>query len=142
MYNYPLIIVIGLSCSGKTTYCKKTLTKSHILYDDFISSFYDGLLIESMQKKENIVVNDPRLCNKATFVKFMEIFEEFYSKNEILLILFENNVEKCIINCMSEDKIKKNLQENIKYNSQKYDVNNYAKYNNLIIPVFDPAVSI
>jgi hypothetical protein len=35
------------------------------------------------------------------------------------LILFENDAEKCIINSMSEDKIKKNLQENIIYNSKK-----------------------
>ena len=42
--NYLLIIVIGLSHSGKTTYCKNNI-KSYLLYDDFIPSFYEGKII-------------------------------------------------------------------------------------------------
>ena len=49
--NYLLILVIGLSHSGKTTYCKNNI-KSHFLYDDFIPSFYEGKIVNDLIKKK------------------------------------------------------------------------------------------
>ena len=42
--NYLLILVIGLSNIGKTTYCKNNI-KSHFLYDIFIPSFMKEKLL-------------------------------------------------------------------------------------------------
>ena len=130
--NYVLIIVIGLSNSGKTTYCKNNI-KSHFLYDDFIPSFYEGKIVNDLIKKKKIVLNDPRLCNFNTFTLFMNIFETYISKKEILLILFNNEKEKCIRNIKKNEL---NVKENIIYNSKKYNIKKYNNYNNIIIPVY------
>lgn len=130
--NYVLIIVIGLSNSGKTTYCKNNI-KSHFLYDDFIPSFYEGKIVNDLIKKKKIVLNDPRLCNFNTFTLFMNIFETYISKKEILLILFNNEKEKCIRNIKKNEL---NVKENIIYNSKKYNIKKYNNYNNIVIPVY------
>lgn len=131
--NYLLILVIGLSHSGKTTYCKNNI-KSHFLYDDFIPSFYEGKIVNDLIKKKKIVLNDPRLCNFNTFQLFMDIFEKYISKKEILLILFNNEKENCIRNINLKNEL--NVKENIIYNSKKYNIKKYNNYNNIIIPVY------
>ena len=128
--NYKLIIVIGLPGSGKTTYCKKYI-KTHILYDDFIPFFYNGNIINNLLSKKNIVVNDPRLCNFNTFKLYMEIFEKYVVKKDILLVLFENEKDKCLKNIMIESKKDSEI-----YNSKFYNTKKYNKYNNIIIPVY------
>jgi len=131
--NYRLIIVIGLSHSGKTTYCKKYIT-SHILYDDFIPYFYEGKIVRDLKdKKKKIVLNDPRLCNCTIFQLYMKIFEKYVEKKDILLLLFENNVQKCIGNIKKDDTLKDAIKKYIVHHSKTYDVNNYKKYNNNII---------
>lgn len=51
--QYNLIIVVGLPCSGKTTLCHKYF-EDYILYDDFISNFYDHNLINDLEKKKKL----------------------------------------------------------------------------------------
>lgn len=126
--NYSLVIVIGLSHSGKTTYCKNNIA-SHFLYDDFIPSFYDGMIIEDLINKKNIVLNDPRLCNFNIFKSFMEIFESYVEKEKILLVLFKNDPLTCIANI----KTNINVENNIIHNSKIYNLDNYMNYNYVII---------
>jgi hypothetical protein len=126
--NYSLVIVIGLSHSGKTTYCKNSIA-SHFLYDDFIPSFYEGMIPIDLINKKKIVLNDPRLCNFNIFKSFMEIFENYVAKEEILLVLFENNPLKCIANITTS----KNVENNIIHNSKIYNLDNYMNYNYIII---------
>lgn len=134
--DYLLILVIGLSRSGKTTYCKNNI-KSHKLYDDFIPSFYEGKIIKDLICKRKIVLNDPRLCNFNIFTQYMNIFEKYVSKNDILLVLFENDKDKCIQN-INKNKlnVKNNVENNIIYNSKSYNTNNYTNYNNIYIEVY------
>jgi tRNA uridine 5-carbamoylmethylation protein Kti12 len=41
--HYQLVIIIGLPCSGKTTLAADIISSDSIkLFDDLISSFYDG----------------------------------------------------------------------------------------------------
>ena len=131
--NYRLIIVIGLSHSGKTTYCKKYIS-SHILYDDFIPYFYEGKIVRDIKdNKKKLVLNDPRLCNYTIFQLYMNIFEKYVKKKDILLILFQNNVQKCIKNIKKDDTLKDAIQKYIEYHSKTYDIKNYKEYNNIII---------
>ena len=130
--NYLLIIVIGLSHSGKTTYCKNNI-QTHFLYDDFIPSFYEGKIVKDLMCKRKIVSNDPRLCDFDIFRSYMDIFEKYISKKDILLILFNNDEKQCINN---SNFTCKNVKENILYNSKKYNIKNYDSYNNINIPVY------
>ena len=46
------VIVVGMPCSGKTTYCKNEIFEDYKLYDDFIPSFYDGKIIKDLKIKK------------------------------------------------------------------------------------------
>jgi GTPase SAR1 family protein len=131
--DYLIIVVVGLSHSGKTTLCKNSIS-THILYDDFIPSFYEGKIMNDIKDKKKIVLNDPRLCNYKTFRLFMEIFEKYTKKKDILVILFENDTESCIRNIDIEQNL--NVENNILFNSRNYHIKNYINYNNIILPVF------
>ena len=129
--RYSLIIVIGLPCSGKTTYCKEKL-KNYFLHDDFISNFFDCSLMDDIKNKRKVVITDPRLCNLKTFHRYMDTFLEYIEKNEIKIILFKNDLEKSIKN-YNKLKKKRNVLDSIKYYSHIYNLSNYTNYNITII---------
>jgi len=104
-----IIIVIGLPGSGKTTYVNSIYNKNDEYTDDFISNVFKGVLInriKEMNKNDDIYINDPRLCNKSIFDRYIKIIEE--EKHKIKLILFKNNRNK-----------------SSKFLSNVYDINNY-----------------
>jgi GTPase SAR1 family protein len=128
-----MLIIIGLAGSGKTTYFHKNLSDKYELYDDFISNFFDGEIIEKIN--ENICLIDPRLCDIEIFKKYMIEIEKFIDKSQIKLLLFENNPEKCLIN--SQFRKNKNVSKMIEIYSKKYDLNNYQDYNYEILKVYE-----
>jgi hypothetical protein len=128
-----MLIIIGLAGSGKTTYFHKNLSDKYELYDDFISNFFDGEIIEKIN--ENICLIDPRLCDIEIFKKYMKEIEKFIDKSQIKLLLFENNPEKCLIN--SQFRKNKNVSKMIEIYSKKYDLNNYQDYNYEILKVYE-----
>jgi GTPase SAR1 family protein len=128
-----MLIIIGLAGSGKTTYFHKNLSDKYELYDDFISNFFDGEIIEKINK--NICLIDPRLCDIEIFKKYMIEIEKFIDKSQIKLLLFENNPEKCLIN--SQFRKNKNVSKMIEIYSKKYDLNNYQDYNYEILKVYE-----
>lgn len=104
-----IIIVIGLPGSGKTTYVNSIYNKNDEYTDDFISNFFNGVLInriKEMNKNDDIYINDPRLCNKSIFDRYIKIIEE--EKHKIKLVLFKNYGNK-----------------SSKFLSNVYDINNY-----------------
>lgn len=122
-----LLILIGLSGSGKTTYYNEYLNGQYKFYDDFISNIIDGKLINDLRKKEgDICIADPRLCNYQTFMRVMKIIEEIIDKKDIQLILFENDKNKCLINATKRGK--RNVNKSIEFNSMIYNVENYFDY--------------
>jgi hypothetical protein len=128
-----MLIIIGLAGSGKTTYFHKNLSDKYELYDDFISNFFDGEIIEKIN--ENICLIDPRLCDIEIFKKYMIEIEKFIDKSQIKLLLFENNPEKCLIN--SQFRKNKNVSKMIEFYSKKYDLNDYQDYNYEILKVYE-----
>ena len=128
-----MLIIIGLAGSGKTTYYHKNLSYKYELYDDFISNFFDGEIIEKIN--EDICLIDPRLCDFEIFKNIMLDIEKFIDKSQIKLLLFENNPERCLIN--SQMRKNKNVAKMIEIYSKKYDLNNYKNYNYDILKVYE-----
>jgi len=128
-----LIIIIGLAGSGKTTYYHEKIDKRYKLYDDFISNFFDGEIIEKIN--EDLCLIDPRLCNYELFKKIMIEIEKFIDKSQIKLLLFENNDERCLIN--AEKRGDKKVSKMIEIYSKKYDLKNYQGYDYEILKVYE-----
>lgn len=145
-----LIIVIGLPGSGKTNWCKNQ--EKYIIFDDFISTFYDGKLISALVNNINVCINDPRMCIFDIFIRHINIIEKYINRNNIYLVLFENNPKQCIIN--ADNRIdnkynimntfnskqrgseKRRLEFNITEYAKKYYINNYLEWNHTIIDVY------
>ena len=124
------IIIIGLPCSGKSHLCDNFEKEGYKIYDDFISHFYNGNLIKDLENKINICVADPRLCDFKIFEKFICYFKS------PKLILYENNPEQCLQNLKNRER-KIGISKSIHILSNVYNLDNYKKYNYLIIPVFN-----
>ena len=124
-----LIVIIGLPASGKTTYYNENFKDTHLFFDDFISNMVSGELIKSLKKgNQDICIADPRLCNYSIFTKVMKLIEEIIdNKSDILLILFENNKDKCFIN--AKKRKNKNVEKTIEFLSNIYNHENYKYYN-------------
>lgn len=130
-----LLIIIGLPASGKTTYFNQNLSDKFKFYDDFVSNIFDGKLVNDLKKKENnICVADPRLCNFQIFNRVMNIFLQHISKNDIDIILFENDKDKCIIN--ANQRGSRFVTKSIEFNSLIYNYDNYSEYNYKLMPVY------
>ena len=127
-----MLIIIGLAGSGKTIYFQQNLSNKYELFDDFITNFFNGEIIEKIN--EEICLIDPRLCDYELFKKIMIEIEKFIDRSQIKLILFENNPERCLIN--SQMRQKKNVEKMIEIYSKKYDLNNYKNYNCEFIKVY------
>jgi hypothetical protein len=127
-----LIIIIGLAGSGKTTYYHNNISKKYELYDDFISNFFDGEIIEKIN--DDLCLIDPRLCDYELFKRIMKEIEKFIDKSQIRLILFENNPDRCLIN--AGNRKRKNVEKMIEIYSKKYDLENYGEYNHEILKVY------
>lgn len=127
-----MLIIIGLACSGKTTYFQQNLSNKYELFDDFVSNFFDGEIIEKIN--EEICLIDPRLCNFELFKEIMMEIEKYIDRSKIKLLLFENNPDGCLVN--SRMRQKKNVEKMIEIYSKKYDLDNYRDYDYEILKVY------
>lgn len=126
-----VIIIIGLPGSGKTTLSNTFI--DYLLFDDFISTFYDGKVIAALKSGNKVCLNDPRLCIYDIFIKYMDIIEKYVDKQNIQLILFENNPTTCLSNVKHRNDGRKGIELCIIQYSELYDHNNYSAYKNAII---------
>lgn len=127
-----MLIIIGLAGSGKTTYFQQNLSNKYELFDDFVSNFFDGEIIEKIN--DEICLIDPRLCNFELFKEIMMEIEKYIDRSKIKLLLFENNPEGCLVN--SRMRQKKNVEKMIEIYSKKYDLDNYRDYDYEILKVY------
>lgn len=129
-----VIIIIGLPGSGKSMY-SKTLSYEYEIYDDFIFNFFDGKVINSLKTNNKICLIDPRLCIINVFNKYIKKILKYVSKNDIKLILYENNINSCINNI----KIRGNyniVKDNLENFSNLYNINYYISYKHIIFTVY------
>ena len=125
-----IIIIIGLPCSGKTTFLK-TL-KSYEVYDDFISTIYNGSLLSAIEDNtKKICISDPRLCKFEIFERYIKTFT---SNHNVLLLLFENNPVKCLSNLESRTTAR-NVTKEINYFSSIYNIYRYKNYPHIILDI-------
>lgn len=133
-----IIIIIGLPASGKTYYYNENFKDNYILYDDFITTLFNGDLINDIKKNKDICMIDPRLCNYDRFLSIISIIEQIIDKRKIKLILFKNDKINCLINARKRNELEKNkiVDKSIEFYSNIYDLNNYNHYNYEIIDVY------
>lgn len=129
-----LIIIIGLCGSGKT--CLSKRYDDYIVFDDFVSQFYNDDVINALQQNKKVCLTDPRLCIYETFIKFMKKLEIYVSKNNITLILFENNPLACLENIKLRNDGRKGIVATINKYTLIYDLDNYKNYNYIIMPIW------
>jgi len=90
------------------------------------------MILNDIELKKNICINDPRLCDYNIFIRYISIFETYLNKNDIKIVLFKNEPEKCKKNINT-----KNVLNTIEYYTTKYDLNNYNLYDNIILDVYE-----
>lgn len=128
-----VIIIIGLPGSGKTTISKKF--DNFVIFDDFISYYYNGKIIESLKTEKNICLIDPRLCIFSIFQKYIYEIEKFVDRNNIKLLLFENDINKCLNNIKKIDQKKQGIEKIIFSYSKNYILDNYKSWNTIIYSI-------
>lgn len=130
-----LIIIIGLPGSGKTTLSNELKEESYVVYDDFITHFYNGQAVQDIKNNKKVCLNDPRLCSYEIFERQMDTILKFITKDKIKLILFENNPEKCLKNVQVRDDERKGIENTINHYSKIYDVDKYKDYHHIVLLV-------
>lgn len=104
------------------------MKNDYLFFDDFITTFINNELIKEIKKGHcNICIADPRLCNNSIFIRTMKVLEEYIEKSNILLILFENDKNKCLNR--QEKRKNKNVIKTIEFLTTIYDYDNYKNYN-------------
>lgn len=120
-----ILLIIGLPGSGKT-YLSKTL-KGYVIYDDFISYFWNGKAKKDIKEGKNVCLIDPRLCIPEIFSQYESLFFDM-TGGDVQIVLFENDPEQCIKN-------KPIREKEIKKYSELYDTKIY--YDPIIYKVHD-----
>lgn len=134
-----MIVVVGLPGSGKTTACSPLIRAGHMIFDDFISSFYTGRLMRALREGRAVCATDPRLCIPAIFDEYMSRFREVVEDIEV--ICFENDPDACIENISTRplrargDTLE-SLIRTIRGYSAVYDLDRYPRAT--LLPVHSP----
>lgn len=125
-----LIIIIGLPKSGKTTFSKQL--NQYLIFDDFITKYYNGNVESALKSKQKVCLIDPRLCIPDIFLQYITEIENYIDRKNILLILFENDPTNCLKNASKYPTLHNTI---INY-TQKYDLTNYQQWRYVIKPVY------
>lgn len=129
------LVIIGLPGSGKSM-LMKNYAKDHTIYDDFISSFFTGdLLDDLLNTDKSLCVADPRLCDPKYFNNYIV---KYFPKDKTKLLVFENDNQQCLHNVIArENNNRIPLWKNtIDRFSNIYSYENYEGWNIEIIKVY------
>jgi hypothetical protein len=137
-----ITLIVGLPCSGKSTYAKNSRFLNYTYFDDpfyhyqlpeeFIDDTYAWTLINCLARSRDILVSDPHLCNTNARHQFIGwIIEHSLNLPKLELLFFENNLEQCLKNStLNPDKP---VQSYIKHLSKHYHIPIYYS----TLPVFN-----
>lgn len=126
--NCQILLVIGLPLSGKSTLISQLDLSEFIIFDDFVSYYFECKISKSIQLGQKVCLIDPRLCLFNIFSQYITEFQSFQidgspiSLNQIKLILFENNPNQCLSNISLRCDRIKNIEKTIIEYSKRYDL--------------------
>lgn len=126
--NKSIVIIIGLSGSGKTYLSNYIEQLGYMVHDDFVQHFYDGELLDDINNGIKVCINDPRLCIPIIFHKYINMFIKFGGIENILLMMYDNEPNKCLSN-IENRKNKNRFISSIYEYSKVYDIDIYKSYN-------------
>ncbi len=133
-----IIIIIGLPGSGKTTFAKTQYSNQYLISDDFIQTFCNGHITKAIKANNPVCLIDPRLCDFATFNRYMTKLE--LGPGDINLILFENDPVTCLQNAKSRNDNRLGIEQTIESYSKIYSLDNYLAYDPIILPCWKPII--
>ena len=135
---FRVIILIGLPGSGKSTYIENNIDiDKYLIFDDFLDQFFNDQIVEKLINGENVCLSDPRLCSFNTYLRVVRKLEKFISKDQIYLLLFENDKDKCLRNnSLRNNSLRKRIEIDINNFSLVYNLSNYSKYQNTIVKCY------
>lgn len=131
---HKVLIVIGLPGSGKSTLAKKL--EGYIIFDDFITTFFNGAVISELKTQNKICLIDPRLCIPDIFNRYMDAILNYVQKEDIHLILFENDKDNCLNNIKLRDDKRKGIQNQIYKYSEIYSTDFYNGWDFEVLKVW------
>lgn len=134
MDNSKVIIIIGLPGSGKSTFALNMT--SHIIFDDFITTYYNGKVSHALSSDDKICLIDPRLCIPSIWTRYITKIEKYVDRSNIHLILFENNMEACLNNIKKRNDRIYNMENTIKEYHKCYDIDNYKEWQYSLMPIW------
>jgi len=127
-----VIIIIGLPGSGKTTYANMNYDEEYVIFDDFVTKFFNGLVIKNIKLNNKVCLIDPRLCDIDIFNRYLNELLKYVELDKIKIIAFENDKKTCLINIVKRND-KRNVSDTIINYSKIYSIDNYKKYDPLVI---------
>jgi tRNA uridine 5-carbamoylmethylation protein Kti12 len=144
---FEITLVVGLPCSGKTTYCNHPKFSHCISFDDpffhhknpygFIDDTCAWTLIQCLQQQRSLIINDPVLCDTPTRHRLIGwLIEHSTTYPDILRYFFENDPEQCIEN--SKLNPDKKVTEYIKDLSHRYSIPEPLSHSCILLPVYQP----
>jgi hypothetical protein len=101
-----LVIVVGLPGSGKTHYCQN-YEETHAIFDDYLSSLFDGSLVKALKEGRKVCVTDPRLTRMDILKRQLKMFQSYIRKEDTLLVLFSHDAERCLENALRRGSLSK-----------------------------------
>lgn len=133
LVSYPptakITFVVGLPCSGKTTYSEAVYTNPNDeIHDDVLNNANITELSESLDEGKHLILIDPRFCEAKCFKNFMKtLFGDWTCPVPVETLLFICSTEDCIANWSANrdlQQLKPVLDEEIRKLSQ----NNYPNF--------------
>lgn len=119
-----LTFIIGLPCSGKSTFLKG-IDNSCLKIDDpvnFDTDVKNKIIKHISKSKKDIYIADCHLCNDDVLINAITRIENISINFNFKYIYFENNVDKCLINLKkrTDNGDNRKVEEYIKYLSKIY----------------------
>ena len=72
--------------------------KEYVIFDDFVTKFFNGLVIKNIKLNNKVCLIDPRLCDIDIFNRYLNELLKYVELDKIKIIAFENDKETCLIN--------------------------------------------
>ncbi len=141
--QYQIIFIVGLPGSGKTTFAESIPREDGwVVHDDFLDEWWKGSVKRQIQAGCRVCLSDPRLCSFTTFQRIAdEVLSLLHENDEILVILFENDVEQCLRNLKRRERVsekRRRLENSVRNMTTHYDIDQWKEWRTLIRPVWRP----